>query len=516
MNKPREDSSGGEKIQTCDIPDDSFRIEPFTLVIFGGAGDLSQRKLIPTLFSLFGQKELPNNFAIVGCGMPEMDNEKYRELAGAALNEFAAEKPDRKDTDEFGRHLCYLSGSFEDSSLYSRLNRELSRIGDQRATGRRHVIYYMAVPPSFTPGIIRHLAENRLCREKFDSKIIIEKPFGRNRDSARKLNRMIEESFDEEQIYRIDHYLGKETVQNIIFFRFSNSIFEPLWNRRYIDNIQITVAESLGIGHRGSFYESAGVVRDIVQNHMLQLVALTAMEPPVGFEADFIRDEKVKIFRSLRVVEKEKIDDFAVRGQYGPGKIAGKDVRGYRQEDDVSFDSNTPTFIAARLQIDNWRWAEVPFYIRTGKRLPRRVTRICIQFKQPPLQLFSRTCRSLDPNFLVLTIQPRQEIDIHFGVKHPRSRNRIYPVDMEFDYETAFDFKSHPPYQRLLIDCMRGDLTLFVRRDGVEAQWRVVDPIIERWENDPASDFPNYAAGTWGPKKSEDLLQKDGRKWITG
>lgn len=505
----------GKSIQTCDIQLDDFNIDPFTLVIFGGAGDLSQRKLLPMLFHIFGEGDLPSDFSIVGFGIPEMDDDGYRNLVREAIRRYSEEPFEETRWEDFSPYLHYLSGDFDTAANYEELAEELSLLCAKQPGDKRRVIYYLAVPPIFFPAIINQLSHHKLCKDRFDTRIIIEKPFGRDRESADRLNHTIHKAFDERQIYRIDHYLGKETVQNIIFFRFANSIFEPLWNRRYIDNVQITVAEDIGIEHRGNFYEQAGVVRDIIQNHMLQLVALVAMEPPVGFKADYIRNEKVKIFRSISPMDREYMDSFSVRGQYGPGTIGSGAVPGYREEENVAKDSNTPTFIAAKLHIDNWRWAGVPFYIRAGKRFPKRITQICIQFKQPPLRLFSHTCDILNPNFLLLTVQPREEITLHFGVKYPLSRNAIYPVNMEFDYQRSFKTKRHSPYERLLIDCMRGDLTLFVRQDGVTAQWNVVDPLIARWEETPAECFPNYPAGTWGPEDSDKLLEKDGRGWLT-
>ncbi|NIM02805.1 glucose-6-phosphate dehydrogenase [bacterium] len=483
------------------------------MVIFGGAADLSQRKLLPALYHLCQDEKLPKEFSILGFGLPEMSDEKYRKFARDSFKKFSQESLDDKNWNQFARHLFYLSSDFKIGDNYKKLYRRINEVTSSTKENKKEVIFYLAVPPQFAPVIIEKLKENGLSKSTFNSRVIMEKPFGKDRSSAVELNRTVAKAFDEKQIFRIDHYLGKDTVQNIMFFRFSNSIFEPLWNRRYIDHVQITVAEDLGIEHRGLFYESAGVVRDIVQNHIMQLVAFVAMEPPAGFEADFIRDERVKIFRTVRPMDEEYIDNFTVRGQYGPGKIGTREVPGYREEEDVSSDSNTPTFFAAKIYIDNWRWAGVPFYLRTGKRLARRITEISIQFKQPPLKLFGRTCDVLEPNILVLGIQPEEEISLRFGVKYPGSANQIYSVNMEFNYEESFKIKRHPAYERLLIDCMKGDLTLFARQDGIEAMWSVVDPIISRWESRPASNFPNYSAGSWGPKEADEFMEKEGQQW---
>lgn len=515
MNKPTDNSPpvlGSPEI--CDIPSNDFHIEPFTMVIFGGAGDLSRRKLLPMLYHIYREGEMPEDFAIIGFGLPPLDDRGYRDFARAALEEFGEEENDQTQREAFLKKLFYRPGNFGDGDNYQKLTADLYRFGGGENGKKRPVIYYLAVPPDLAPTIIPLLDEHRLCQGRFETKIIIEKPFGRDRHSAAQLGGIVSGAFEERQIFRIDHYLGKETVQNIIFFRLSNSIFEPLWNRRYIDNVQITVAENLGIEHRGAYYEGTGVVRDILQNHLLQLVALVAMEPPVGFDPEYIRDEKVKVFRSIQKFREGDVDRWTVRGQYGPGKIEGKPVPGYREEKNVAPDSNVPTFIAARFLIDNWRWAGVPFYLRSGKRLPRHLTQIRIEFKQPPLKLFSQTGRAMRPNVLTLTIQPREDIRLHFGVKHPLSRNEIYPVTMDFDYHRAFRVKNHRPYERLLIDCLRGDLTLFVRQDGVDAQWTVVDPINQRWENSPPTGFPNYPAGGWGPEESDLLLKQENRKWL--
>jgi len=373
----------------------------------------------------------------------------------------------------------------------------------------------MAVPPHFLPDIIERLSACDLCRGTFHARMIVEKPFGRDRKSAVELNALIAAAFDEKQIYRIDHYLGKETVQNILFFRFSNSILEPLWNRRYIDHVQITVAESIGIENRARFYEEAGVIRDIVQNHMMQLLSLIAMDPPISFEADHIRDEKVKVYRTIRLMDESYIDRFTVRGQYGAGIIDGKEAPSYRDENNISPDSWTPTFFAGKFFIDSWRWAGVPFYLRTGKRLKTRITEVSIHFRQPPLKLFSTTCEIKEPNILVLRVQPREEISLHIGVKYPGVGNQLYPVHMNFNYERDFPGDVHIPlpYERLLLDCMKGDQTLFSRQDGIEATWAVVDPIIRRWEEAPMTEFPNYACGTWGPERADALMSSDGRQW---
>jgi glucose-6-phosphate 1-dehydrogenase len=503
-------------LQTCDIPLPSIAVEPFTLVIFGGAGDLSKRKLLPTLFHLYQEKELPNDFSVLAFARSKMADDTYRQLMKEAVREFSEEPFSESSWAEFSNHLSYLSGLFEEDTSYEELNKILEQSSVPTSRGDRQLIYYLSVPPQVTPVIVEKLKNHCLCKEPFQPKIIVEKPFGRDRPSAVKMNKVLTEAFDENQIYRIDHYLGKETVQNIIFFRFSNSIFEDLWNSRHVDHVQITVAEDLGIERRSTFYEESGVVRDIVQNHLLQLIALVAMEPPIGFEAEFIRDEKRKVFHSIQPMSDDMIDRFTVRGQYGPGKIDGQDIQGYREEEGIPADSNTPTFFAARLNVANWRWTGVPFYLRTGKRMSKRVTEIAIQFKQPPLRLFGRTCDVLEPNILVLTIQPDERISLRFGVKYPYSPNQIYTVNMTFGYQETFKTKFHHPYDRLLLDCMKGDLTLFVREDEIEAMWDVVDPIVSRWERIPPQRFPNYAAGTWGPSEAHSLLDQEGRHWITG
>ncbi len=508
LNKKR-----GEKY--CDITPEKIDIDPFTMIIFGGSGDLSKRKLLPTLYHLCHDQNLPDEFSIIGVASTDRSDEDYRKLVGDAIKEFSRDNINNECWENFSRHLFYISGSFDDAHTYEKISRKLEQISKSAKKGTREIIYYMAVPPGFLPPIIEKLSTCKLCQGTFNTRLIIEKPFGRDRASAAELNRLLSNVFDENQVYRIDHYLGKETVQNIIFFRFANSIFEPLWNRRYIDHIQISVAESLGIENRAKFYEKAGVVRDIVQNHMMQLLALVTMEPPIGFEADYIRDEKVKVFRTMRSMDDEYIDRYTVRGQYGAGTINSQKTVSYRNEKNITPDSNTPTYFAGKFYIDNWRWAGVPFYLRTGKRLKKRITEITIHFKQPPLRLFSSTCEIREPNLLVLGVQPHEEISLHLGVKRPGVGNQLHPVNMSFSYEKDLPDNVHfpLPYERLLLDCMKGDQTLFARQDGIEAMWSVIDPIINRWDNTPAPEFPNYNAGTWGPEEANNLLIKDGRQW---
>jgi glucose-6-phosphate 1-dehydrogenase len=501
-----------DSLETCDVPEQEYRIQPFSMIIFGGGGDLSQRKLIPTIYSIFDEGELPGTFAILGVGMPVMSDEAYRVMMKEAVKRSGEASFTEEQWALFAPHLHYVPGGFDEDSTYRGLQEKLEGLGDGCSGS---VIYYLAVPPKITPVIVEKMRDLGMCGVGAGAKVVVEKPFGRDRKSAVRLNSILRSAFEENQIYRIDHYLGKETVQNIIFMRFSNTIFERLWNSQYIDNVQITVAEDLGVEHRGAFYEQAGVVRDIVQNHLMQIVALVAMEPPVGFDADYIRDEKVKVFRSIRPMKGEEVDRLTVRGQYGPGMVGGERVPGYREEESVDRNSGIPTYMAAHLTIANWRWAGVPFYVRAGKRLARRVTEVCLQFKQPPLRLFGRSCDVLEPNILVLTIQPDERILLRFGVKYPRAANKIYSVNVDFRYRDVFGEKMQPPYGRLLVDCMKGDLTLFVRQDGVEAMWDCVDPVIERWEEREASGFPNYEAGSWGPAEAAELPGRDGRGWIT-
>ncbi len=502
-------------LQACDIPAEKKKVPPFTLVIFGGTGDLSLRKLFPALFHLFQEYELPDDFSVIGLARAPLNDEQYRGRIAEALGQESGQSLDESKWPDFAKHLFYLQGDLGKDETCRRLREKIDADPLQSPTGRKEVIFYLAIPPQTTRMVVEMLKKHLSDRESWNLRVIVEKPFGQDLSSARDLNQVLTQVFTENRIYRIDHYLGKETVQNIIFFRFSNSIFEQLWNRRYIDHIQITVAEDLGIENRASFYETAGVIRDMVQNHLLQIVALVAMEPPIGFAPDLIRDEKVKVFRSFQPMEGRGVDALTVRGQYGAGEINGIKVPAYREEKGVSAQSNTPTFFAAKFHVANWRWAGVPFYVRTGKRMARRLTEIAIVFDQPPLRLFGRTCDVLEPNILFITIQPEEKIALRFGVKYPYATNQISTINMSFCYEEAFQMKYFPAYERLLLDCIREDPTLFVREDQIEAMWEIVDPLLARWERVLPRQFPNYPAGTWGPPEANRLLEEDGRRWIT-
>ncbi len=492
--------------KVCDI-DFSRSIQrksPFTLVIFGGRGDLSQRKLIPSLYHLYSLKRLHTDFNVISYGMPEVSSEEYRETVTSSIATYY-KREERRDLEDFTGRFHYISGEFYEGSRYRKildLHRKLSGEDVQ-------LVYYLAIPPAFAETVIKNLGQDFFRESGYPQKVVMEKPFGVDRESAGRLNEVVLRVFREEEIYRIDHYLGKETVQNILFFRFGNSIFEPLWNRNFIDHVQITAAESIGIEYRGNFYEKAGVVRDIVQNHVMQLLSLVAMEPPADFHADMIRDEKLKIFKSIRSMDREYLAENLVKGQYGRG---GK-MAAYREERDVEKDSNIPTFMAGKFFVDNWRWAGVPFYVRAGKRLREKVTEIYIQFKQPPLKLFGDECNEIVPNGLLISIQPEERISIRLNSKYPGSENYPHPVEMEFNYKQLGSYDNLDAYERLILDCLKGDLTLFARQDGIEAMWEVADPINKYFEEIDTTPLPNYESGSWGPESSQELLSRDGRCW---
>lgn len=484
------------------------------MVIFGAAGDLTKRKLIPSLYNLKHSNLLSDSFAVIGVARAEFDDAEFRRRLGDDMKEFATEEVEPKTWDWLSERLYYLSGDFNDRETFARLKEKLAKVDKDRGTNSNYVFYLATAPDYFAP-VVQQLRDCGLTAEDENHwrRAVIEKPFGRDLESAKKLNQQIKQALSEDQIYRIDHYLGKETVQNILVFRFGNGIFEPVWNRRYIDHVQITAAEKVGVEQRGGYYETAGALRDMVPNHLLQLVTLTAMEPPISFEADAVRDEQAKILHAIQHPSAEEVASRVVRGQYDAGKIDGESVPAYHNEPNVAPDSRTETFVALKLLIDNWRWADVPFYLRTGKRLASRDTEIAIQFKQAPFMLFRKTpIETLCSNRLVLHIQPDEGIALRLGAKVPGPTLNIGAVDMNFDYEDYFGETPSTGYERLLHDCMMGDATLFQRADQVEAGWAVVAPIQELWAAQRDSP-PKYAAGSWGPKEADELLERDKREW---
>lgn len=488
---------------------------PCVMVILGAAGDLTKRKLIPALYNLAKENLLAREFAVVGVARREISEQQFRDKIGSDMREYATNGFDPKLWEQIASRLHYVCGNFDDERIYQQLQQRLAQVDLEQHT-KGNYFYYLATAPEYFSPVVRKLHSAGLTQEQNGQwrRVIIEKPFGSDLESARDLNRDLGRSLKEQQIYRIDHYLGKETVQNILVFRFSNGIFEPIWNRRYIDHMQITVAENIGVEQRGGYYETAGALRDMVPNHIFQLISLVAMEPPISFEADAVRDEQAKILRAIPPMTPEEVLKRSVRGQYGEGAVNGKRVASYREEARVAPNSQTETFVALKLLVDNWRWSDVPFYLRTGKHLPRRVTEIAIQFKKAPFMLFRKTpIDRLMTNRLVLRLQPDEGITLRFGAKIPGPLMRLGPVDMDFKYAETFGSTPSTGYERLLYDCMTGDATLFQRADMVEAGWSAVAPILDVWKALPSRSFPNYAAGTWGPHEADALLQRDGRYW---
>jgi glucose-6-phosphate 1-dehydrogenase len=483
------------------------------MVIFGATGDLSGRKLLPALYNLARQRSLPAGFAVVGAAMDDVTDAAFRRHASEKIHEFSRTQPiDDRVLDAFLSTVFYVKVEFSRREDFRSLGQKLQELDNARhIPGNR--IFYCATPPPTYQLIAQQLQAAGLHTGSGFHRIVVEKPFGSDLTSARELTQTLQKVFPEDSVYRIDHYLGKETVQNILAFRFANSIFEPVWNANLIDSVQITVAEDIGIEQRGAYYDRSGALRDIVQNHGLQLVTLTAMEPPLAFEANAVRDEKVKVLRSIRPLEGDEIEKATVRAQYTKGWVLGEQVPAYREERNVASDSQTETFAALRLFVDNWRWAGVPFYIRAGKRLPKRVTEIRVQFKRPPHLTFGREAmQEVDPNAITLRIQPEEGISLKFGAKVPSAGLRIRSVTMDFQYMTSFLVDAPEAYERLLLDCMIGDPTLFTRADEVEAAWKLIDPIEESWRDDKPP-LGTYPAGAWGSAEAAALMQADGREW---
>jgi glucose-6-phosphate 1-dehydrogenase len=495
---------------------------PCLLVIFGAGGDLTKRKLIPALANLAATSLLPEQLAVVGTGRTPMEHAEFRDKIRTDLAEFATRELAPEIVDGLIDRLYFAAGELDDPEFYPRLEQELRRVEEERGTGGSRV-YYLATPPSLFAPIVQHLGAAGMTTEEEGRfrRVVVEKPFGHDLDSARALNRDLLAVLGERQIYRIDHYLGKETVQNILAFRFANGIFEPVWNRRYIDHVQITVAETVGVEGRGELYESSGALRDVLQNHVFQLLAFVAMEPPISFHADAVRDERVKVLRAIRPLSHEDVLQKAVRGQYGEGTIPGQSgkkknqpVPAYRSEPKVAPQSPTETYAALKLSVENWRWADVPFYLRTGKRLARRVTEIVIQFKRAPFLLFRETeVEKLSANTLVLHIQPEEGVSLRFDAKVPGPTVRLGTVRMDFRYADYFGSTPSTGYETLLYDVMEGDSTLFHRSDIVDASWCAVTPVLDVWQTLVPRNFPNYAAGSWGPKEADELIERDGRRW---
>jgi len=482
------------------------RPDSCVLTIFGASGDLTKRKLMPALYALAFRQLLPQKFAVVGVARTEESDDEFRERMKEAVQKFGRDEFRDEVWDRLAEGMRYVATDFSDEGGEDAVASALSELDEQRGTAGNRV-YYLAIPPSVFPTVVDALGKRRSAEGW--TRLIIEKPFGHDLESAQALNTALQKPFTEDEVFRIDHYLGKETVQNMLALRFANGIFEPIWNRQFIDHIQIAVAESIGIEGRAGYYESAGAIRDIFQNHLLQLLAITAMEPPIDFTAESVRNEKVKVLRALHTPGPKSV----VRGQYGRGYVEGEEVPGYREEEGVAPDSVTDTYVAAKLYVDNWRWADTPFYVRMGKRMARRETTIAIQFKRAPHPPFEETAQDgLRPNVLLVHIQPDEGVSLAIGAKVPGQGMTIRTVHMDFLYGGAFRTGMPEAYERLILDTMLGDATLFTRTDEVEEQWKLVDAIVSAWKRDRPS-FPNYAAGTWGPPSADELLHRDGRSW---
>lgn len=494
---------------------DYKKLSSTLLFIFGGSGDLNYRKLTPALYNLFLDNAMPDKFGIVGISRSKYTDEEFKKHLEEGIHNFSRKKDINGEWSEFSKQIHYLQLDVKDTSHYQQIA-QLAKEKEQEWGTHPTIIFYMAVAPQLVPAIVKNLGTLEICHDTLCSRIVVEKPFGHDLESAKEMNHMLREYFQEEQIYRIDHYLGKETVQNILALRFANSLFEPLWSRHYIDHVQITAAETVGIEGRGGYYETSGALRDMIQNHILQLLCMIAMEPPVTFDANEIRNKKVDVLNAIRRIPKDEVQNYAARGQYAKGWMQGEQVPGYREEEGVDAQSNTETFAAVKFYIDNWRWEGVPFYVRTGKRLHQKSTELTIQFNRAPDFAFPKeAAETWRPNRLSIGISPEMDICLRFQSKRPGQAMILNPVDMVFNYKDAYKGEEPEAYETLLYDVMDGDATLFMRADQVEAAWEVVMPIMETWQARRPLNFPNYSPDSWGPEDAEALIARDGHNWIT-